>query len=128
MDSQTPKETHLEARRFRTYSLYLEGFSQQEIAEQMGIDRRTVFRYLKSFKNQFNENMDSNTIVKDIYSTIKTRSELIQARAESCEKDTDSAKLWKVVAEYDKLLVNRFQINQDPETHEKQIETMKQQL
>ena len=35
---------------------------------------------------------------------------------------------WKVVAEYDKLLVNRFQLNQDPETHENQIETMKQQL
>ena len=52
MRVQTPKETQIEARRFRTYALYLEGHNQSEIANKLGIDRRTVYRDIQKFKNQ----------------------------------------------------------------------------
>jgi len=125
MESPPPRDLKIESRRFRVWSLYLEGLTQEEIAEREGVDRRTIYRDIQALKNRVMEQPQNvDTIYKETYDRILQSAEKVQQRAERAERDSDAAKLWKVVAEFDSIILERFTTNQTPDEIEQEKEDM----
>jgi len=97
-------------RRFKIYWLWLEGdLTQQEIADTIGYNIWTVNKDLAAVREALRfvpERLDD--FIRETYMRmVFTRNE-IQQEARAAEKPSDKAKLYDVVADYDKKILERF--------------------
>ena len=129
METISPAKMKIEARRNRVWSLYLQGHTQEEIAEREAVDRTTVYRDIQAFNSRISELTSTVEIVyKDAYDRLLAQIKEIQRRAEIAEKDGDAAKLWKVAAIYDRLLLDRFMPKQDHDMVKQENERLIKQM
>ena len=97
-------------RRWKIYWLWLEAdVTQEEIAEIVGVDRWTVNKDLAAMREflRFVPARVENLIQEIYMRMVLTRNEA-QGAARLAEKATDKAKLYAVVADLDKKMLERF--------------------
>jgi len=97
-------------RRFKIYWLWLEGdLTQQEIADSIGYNIWTVNKDLAAVREalRFVPERLEDFIRETYMRMVFTRNE-IQQEARTAEKPSDKAKLYDIVADYDKKILERF--------------------
>lgn len=99
-----------EARRFRVYFLYLDGKSQESIAEILTISRDTVIQDLTEIRKRIAERppWDMETIRQETYMRMIALRNKILADADKVENANSRARLYDVAASLELKILERY--------------------
>lgn len=110
----------IDARRWRVYSLWLYGKTQSEIAEIERVDRTTIWNDLNAIREQLENNPQPIEQIRQetLLSLRIIRNEALQ-RAETAP-DKEAHKFFKIAANIDQKILERFDQSTDAENAENQ--------
>jgi len=107
---ETPIDIKREHRRFKVYFLYLDGQTQESIADILGVHRDTIVNDLNIVLNRIKDRppMDMEMIRTDTYMRMVTMRNKILEDAERAENFNSKANLYEVAAKMDMQILQRY--------------------